>query len=147
MLTQSFIFAQGINEDMERAMWARGVTSWDILRRHRGIAAEAVGEARSRKLLEAVNIAQEALDKQDATWFRQHWPVKESWRLWKGYCQPDQVALVDIETTGRTPGYDKITVIGLSDGKNERAFVADRPMAGDEPLEKYTKPFSRINCS
>lgn len=147
MLSQSFIFAPGINEDHERALWGRGVTSWNILRRHRGEAAEAIGEARSRKLVESVNQAQEALEQEDHGWFRQHWPVRESWRLWKGYCRHDQIALMDIETTGRTPGYDKITVIGLSDGSIERAFVADRPLAGDEPLEAYTdaiKPYKLL---
>ena len=42
-----------------------------------------------------------------------------------------EVALLDIETTGRTPGYDQITVIGLSDGTKERAFVAERPIDDD----------------
>ena len=40
---------------------------------------------------------------------------------------PEQVALVDIETTGLTPGYDQITVIGLADSKGSRAFVAGKP--------------------
>ena len=137
MLTASFIFADGITESMERAMWGRGVVSWDIFKRHRGEAAEAIGEARSQKLLAAIAQAEEALERKDHLWFRQHWPVRESWRLLKGYCEDEEVALVDIETTGRTPGYDQITVIGLSNGDEERAFVADRPLAGDEKLNDY----------
>lgn len=137
MLTSSFIFAQGITEDAERSIWGRGVTTWDLLRKHRGEAAEAIGESRSKKLLEAVNQAQEALDKKDHHWFAQNWPSKESWRLYKGYCEQREIALVDIETTGRTPGYDQITVIGLSNGTNEYAFVADRPLPGDDKLQNY----------
>lgn len=138
MLQASFIFADGITEGMERAIWGRGVISWDILKRHRGEAAEAIGESRSLKLLDAVRRAEEALDAKDHNWFRQHWPQRETWRLVKGYCEDKELALVDIETTGRTPGYDQITVIGLSDGEAvERAFVADRPLAGDEKLNDY----------
>ena len=38
--------------------------------------------------------------------------------------KPAQVALVDIETTGLTPGYDQITVIGLADVAGaSRVFV------------------------
>ena len=137
MLTASFIFANGINESMERAMWARGVTSWELLKKHRAEAAEAIGESRSLKLLESIRQAEVALENKDHNWFRQNWPVRESWRLLKGYCEESEIAFVDIETTGRTPGYDQITVIGLSDGVNERAFVADRPLAGDEKLNDY----------
>ncbi|MDA3961329.1 MAG: ribonuclease H-like domain-containing protein [Planctomycetota bacterium] len=137
MLTASFIFAKGITEEMERAIWGRGVTSWATLRKHSGEAAEAIGETRAAKLVAAVGEAQEALDKGDHAWFKNHWPDQEYWRLWRGLCPQEQIALVDIETTGRTPGYDQITVIGLSDGAKELAFVADRPLPPDELLSKF----------
>lgn len=137
MLENSFIFAPGINEDLEQELWARGVVSWSVLQKHPGEAAAAIGEARSRKLLAAVSEATAARSAADVTWFRKNWPDKELWRLWEGFCAPEERALVDIETTGRTPGYDQITVIGLSDGTRERAFVADRPQEGDEALTDY----------
>ncbi|TVR43497.1 MAG: hypothetical protein EA402_09575 [Planctomycetota bacterium] len=139
MLQRSFIFADGLTTELERSLWARGVTSWEALRKHPGQAADAIGDARMRKLMAAVEQAQAALDKGDHLWFRNHWPEKETWRLWVGYCQPHEVALLDIETTGRTPGFDQITVIGVSDGSTERAFVADRPLPGDESLSRYTE--------
>jgi len=139
MLTRSFIFAKGMSEEFERALWGRGVTSWDVLRQQPGEAAEVLGSARSQRLIEAVNDAQAALAKQDHAWFRANWPERESWRLWKGLCEPDKVALVDIETTGLTPGYDQITVIGLADHASARAFVAGKPQPGDELLAKFTE--------
>lgn len=137
MLTSSFIFADGITEELERALWGRGVTSWDTVRKHPGQAVEALGEARARKLQASLTDAQEALEKGDHLWFRNNWPEKETWRLWRGFCDNSQVALLDIETTGRTPGFDQITVIGISDGTNEYAYVADRPPPGDETLIRY----------
>ncbi|MFW5698277.1 MAG: ribonuclease H-like domain-containing protein [Planctomycetota bacterium] len=137
MLTSSFIFANGVTEEMERAIWGRGVTDWQVLRKHPGEAAEAIGAARAQKLVAAVAEAEQALANADAGWFRRNWPEKESWRLWRGWCQAHEVALVDIETTGRTPGYDQITVIGLSDGTTERAFIAERPLPGDDPLDAF----------
>ena len=144
MLTHSFIFAPGITEEQERNLWSRGVLDWDTLRKYPGEAADAIGEARSKKLINAVNDAEQAWHKGDTQWFKQHWPEQQTWRLWKGYCDAKQQALVDIETTGRTPGFDQITVIGLSDGTNERAFVADRAIQPDEPLGDFIeaiKPF------
>lgn len=137
MLTRSFIFAKGMTEDLERSLWARGVISWDILRSQVGEAAEALGNAKAQKLVESVNEATAALERGDGAWFKANWPERETWRLWEGFCAPDQAALVDIETTGLTPGYDQITVIGLADRNRSRAYVAGRPQPEDETITKF----------
>lgn len=137
MLQRSFFFAKGMSEELERALWGAGVVHWDVLRKHPGAAVDVLGEGRTQRLVAAVNEAAEALARRDHHWFRVHWPERETWRLWRGWCEPHEVALLDIETTGRTPGYDQITVIGLSDGTRERAFVADRPLGDDQPLARF----------
>lgn len=137
MLTSSFIFAKGMTEDIERALWGRGLTSWDLLLRHPGEAHEVMGPTRAIKLVEAVSDAEQARLRQDAGWFRTNWPDRELWRLWSGLCQAHEIALVDIETTGLTPGYDQITVIGLADAASARVFVAGRPLPGDEVLDRF----------
>lgn len=137
MLTSTFLLAQGISEEHERLLWGRGLLTWDLARRYAAEVQDALGPARAQRLLATLAEAQEALTKGNHNWFRQHLDPRENWRLWHDFCAPDAVALLDIETTGRTPGYDRITVIGLSDGQRERAFIADRPQAGDEPLSGY----------
>lgn len=137
MLTRSFIFAKGMTEEVERQLWARGIISWDILRKQVGEAAEVLGNSRAQKLVESVNDAQRARDAHDLAWFRANWPERELWRLLDGFCEPAQIALVDIETTGLTPGYDQITVIGLADTTQARVFVAGRPLPGDESIDKF----------
>lgn len=137
MLSGSFIFAKGMTEELERALWGHGITSWALARTHADEVAGVVGSARAQKLLEAIAQAERAQEAGDAAWFKASWPEKELWRLWDGYADPARIALVDIETTGLTPGYDQITVIGLADAGSARAFVAGRPQAGDEPLERF----------
>jgi uncharacterized protein YprB with RNaseH-like and TPR domain len=137
MLTSSFIFAKGMTEDVERALWGRGLLSWELLRRHPGEAIEVMGQSRALKLVEAVGEAEQALARKDAAWFKAAWPERELWRLWAGLCPQGEIALVDIETTGLTPGYDQITVIGLADAGSARVFVAGRPLPGDELLERF----------
>ena len=137
MLTASFIFAKGLTEDLERALWSKGIISWDILRQFPEEAAAVLGQSRAQKLVEQVAEAQGALARGDMAWFRAAWPERERWRLWQGFALPERIAFVDIETTGLTPGYDQITVIGLADGLRSVAFVAGRPQPGDEPLEKF----------
>jgi uncharacterized protein YprB with RNaseH-like and TPR domain len=137
MLTASFIFAKGLTDELERTLWNRGLLSWDLVRQYPEEAATVLGQSRAAKLVEQLVEAQEALARQDHAWFKAHWPERETWRLWKGYAAEAQIAFVDIETTGLTPGYDQITVIGLADAKQSQAFVAGRPQPGDEPLEKF----------
>ncbi|MBA3938241.1 MAG: hypothetical protein H0X38_12320, partial [Planctomycetes bacterium] len=48
MLTRSFIFAKGMTEELERALWGRGVISWDVLRKQPGEAAEVLGASRGQ---------------------------------------------------------------------------------------------------
>jgi len=137
MLTSSFIFAKGMTEELERTLWGHGLTSWELLRKHPEEANELIGAGRSHRLLEAVNEASQAHLARDLSWFLRSWPERELWRLWAGFCPPEKVALVDIETTGLTPGYDQITVIGLADTGSARAFVAGRPQPGDEALDAF----------
>ena len=137
MLNRSFIFAKGMTEEVERVLWSKGLTTWDLLRKHSGDAAELMGQSRAHKLVDAVVEAQAAYERKDLAWFRTNWPDRELWRLWQGFSDLTRIALVDIETTGLTPGYDQITVIGLAGGKQARVFVAGRPQTGDEVLEKF----------
>ena len=139
MLTASFCAAKGISDDQERALWAHGILDWELARAHPEEVLEVLGAARAGKLSEHLVEAQQALARRDRAWFRAGFAANaEAWRLWKGYAgAPERIALVDIETTGLTPGYDQITVIGLADRSTARAFVAGRPMPGDEPLDRF----------
>ncbi len=137
MLTRSFIFVRGLSEDQERALWGRGILDWALARAHVDEVAAVLGNARAQKLVEQVGEAQAAQERGDHAWFKTNWPEREVWRLWEGYCRSDQAALVDIETTGLTPGFDQITVIGLANAAGARAFVAGRPQAPDEPLDRF----------
>ncbi|MFQ6128242.1 MAG: ribonuclease H-like domain-containing protein [Thermoplasmata archaeon] len=53
--------------------------------------------------------------------FRDRLPRRELWRVYTEF--RDSIAYLDIETTGLSPYDDKITVIGLYDGKDVHTFV------------------------
>ena len=138
MLTSSFIFVKGLNEDQERSLWSHGIIDWATAEAHPDEVAGVLGQSRAGKVREALIEIRAAVAARDAAWFKANWPERETWRLWGGYAQPGQIALVDIETTGLTPGYDQITVIGLADATGtSQVFVAGRPQPGDEALDRF----------
>jgi len=54
VLTASFIFAKGLSDELERALWAKGIVSWDVLRQYPDEAVAILGDSRTRKLVEQV---------------------------------------------------------------------------------------------
>ncbi len=144
MLTSSFSMSKGLSEDQERALWARGILSWELAKAHPDETAAVLGANRSQKLAESIREGERARAAGEGAWFKAAFPTeRDAWRLWQGFCEPEQIALVDIETTGLTPGFDQITVIGLADSTGARVFVAGRPQAGDEPLERFMEVIKR----
>jgi uncharacterized protein len=137
MITSSFCFIRNLTEEQERALWSHGITSWSLARTYVDEVAAVISPGRASRLVEQVAAAQDAVASGDVGWVREHWPVKESWRLWQGWATPEQTACVDIETTGLTAGYDQITVIGMAAGPRTRAFVAGRPQPGDDGLDRF----------
>ena len=119
MLKQTFIHLPGINGNAERKFWSAGVKSWDDFTfrfgRRTGIEWE--------KLNTELSAGQDALKLSDALYFAQRLPLQEHWRALSDF---GKIAYVDIETTGLDRRADKITVIGLYDGKNVRSYVNGR---------------------
>jgi uncharacterized protein YprB with RNaseH-like and TPR domain len=144
MLTASFIVAKGMTEDLERALWARGILDWELAREHAVEVGEILGTLRANKLLETLAQARTARDKGDAAWFHAHWPKEHLWRLWRGWCEPAQCGLLDIETTGLTAGFDQVTVIGLVCGDAKAAYVAGAPQDGHEPLDRFPERLRQL---
>lgn len=137
MLTASFCFAKGLTEELERTLWSRGILDWALARANPDEVAEALGPSRARNFGESLAEAQRAVDARDRAWFRSAFGIHHAWRLWRGWAASARIALLDIETTGLTPGYDQITVIGLADSERQRVFVAGRPPPGDEALDRF----------
>lgn len=136
MLTATFACARGMNEELERRLWQGGILDWGLARAQPDEVAAILGTARAQRLAEWIGEAERALARRDRAWFKTSF-ADASWRLWRGYCPPERIALLDIETTGLTPGFDQVTVIGLVDGARTRAFVAGTPQDGDWPLAQF----------
>jgi uncharacterized protein len=119
MLRHTFQHIPGLGEGRERALWRRGIETWDDLLaspQRSGLPAPLLRDAQA-----IIQLSQEALRQGNIYFFAQLLPVREHWRLYGEFQQ--MTAYLDIETGPMGNGRQGITVIGLFDGREFRTFV------------------------
>jgi uncharacterized protein YprB with RNaseH-like and TPR domain len=124
MLQRTFVHAPGIGRGTEQRLWDAGARTWEDFLELRG-----KGELRGSRIDRIAPLVEEsrvAFFARDARFFGERLPSREQWRLFPDFRHA--AAFVDIETTGLSPGFDQITVVGLFDGERFRAFVRGRDL-------------------
>jgi uncharacterized protein YprB with RNaseH-like and TPR domain len=119
MLCHTFQHIPGLGERRERALWRRGISTWDDLLaapQDSGLPPTLLRDAQA-----IIYLSQEALRQGNIYFFAQLLPVREHWRLYGDF--QDVTAYLDIETGPLGHGRQGITVIGLFDGQEFRSFV------------------------
>jgi len=129
MLRHSFIFIPGIGRHTENRLWQRRILTWNDLRS--GLGAAGLNRRQQAAAREYLSRAEEALARQQAAFFARHLPRREHWRAYAEFRA--RTVFLDLETTGLSPYYDRVTVIGCYDAGGARAFVrgADLEAAAD----------------
>ncbi len=120
MLTQTFIHIPGIGKQTELELWEHGIRSWDDADRFEKRFG-VVGARLQKKLDEYIPLSREAVRRRDAAFFERLSTLGEAWRLFPEFAE--NCVYLDIETTGLSPVFDTVTVVGLYDGHRYRAFV------------------------
>jgi uncharacterized protein YprB with RNaseH-like and TPR domain len=119
MLKHTFIHADGIGPATEKKLWSAGIHTWDhYLVRHRENELPNRKLARLAPLIEA---SLSAIRLRDVGFFGTRLKSSEQWRMYSEFSA--QAAFIDIETTGLSPDFDQITVVGLFAGGRFTAFV------------------------
>jgi uncharacterized protein YprB with RNaseH-like and TPR domain len=134
VLSQTFIHLPGIGPVTERELWANGIRTWDDFIDCDGLPGRA---GRQADLLQAlVRQSRERLRDSDAAYFAATLPNSELWRLYGDFRH--RAAFLDIETTGLSPEYAEITMVGLLDFGSYRAFVHGENLEElREAIEEY----------
>ena len=134
MLSQTFVHLPGIGPVTERELWADGIRTWDDF-----IASDRLPRRAGRQgdmLRGLVRRSRERLRDSDAAYFAAALPHSELWRLYADFRH--RAAFLDIETTGLSPEYADITMVGLLDFDGYRAFVRDENLEDlREAIEEY----------
>jgi len=137
MLQNTFLFLPGIGQKSEQDLWVNDILDWNQLAL--SLNRKFPDKAKQDIFRDYLLNAQEALQKRNASYFAQLLPQSQYWRLYKDF--QDATVFLDIETTGLSPYYDVITVIGTYDGKSTKLFVKDNNL---EEIQDYLKRFEII---
>lgn len=119
MLRHTFIHLPGVGAHRERTLWKQGILDWDRFLKalEDGSLRQGVYESTAplvRQSLAAIKVG-------DAGFFHNCLPSREMWRLYSEFA--DQALFLDIETTGLSPHYDDVTLIGALGGGKLALFV------------------------
>ena len=124
MLTATFVHAQGVGEVSERRLWDAGIVSWE-----QALAAAPaelpLTPAQRALLLPTLERSVEALGEGDFVYFAETLPSRDHWRAAREFA--GRIGFLDIETNGGMKP-DDITVIGVYDGDESRAYVKYRDL-------------------
>lgn len=137
MMRSTFICVPGIGEKTEEHLWNMGISTWEIFRRK----SKIIGLSKNKR--ELINEYLDKIEKEFygnyVSYFARYLPKKEYWRVYKDFI--DKILFLDIETTGLSLYYDKITIIGTFNGKEVKIFIKDSNL---EEFIDYIKDYEII---
>lgn len=120
MLQQTFIHIPGIGRQTELDLWKGGIHNWDDADRFEKRFG-VIGARLQKRLDEYIPASRKAVRLKDAAFFERLSTLGEAWRVFPEFS--DQCVYLDIETTGLSTVFDRITVVGLYDGRKYKVFV------------------------
>jgi hypothetical protein len=139
MIRHSFIFLSGIGERRERRLWESGILSWeDFLERER---INIIPERRKPLLDMEIKEAKLNLELRIPHFFAYRMPRREHWRLYEEFRH--SACFLDIETTGLSPAGGEVTLVGVYDGREYKAFIRGINL-NEEVLERELKKYSLL---
>jgi uncharacterized protein len=121
MLNNTYIHIPGVGKSLEKKIWAQGIRTWEeFLEMEDKIS---IPSARKARISEEIRKSSTHLAAKDCYFFSQCLPSAEHWRAYPLFS--DSVAFFDIETTGLSQRRDKITVVGIYNGREVKSYIKD----------------------
>src|SRR5216684_2965313 len=138
MLQHTFIHIPGIGKQTELDLWRGGIHNWDDADRFEKRFG-VVGARLKQKLDGYITASRDAIRSKNAAFFERLSTLGEAWRIFPEFA--DQCVYLDIETTGLSTVFDRITVVGLYDGRKYKVFVEGENL---EELPEHLSHFSVV---
>ena len=116
MLEHTFIHIQGIGSKTEKALWNRGIHTWETFLNTKSPIISSVRDPFLRSQLET-----SIENRNNIRFFTEKLSVADQWRIYDAF--KHKAVFLDIETDGGSQGMDEITMIGIYDGNNVQTFI------------------------
>ncbi|OEU66910.1 MAG: exonuclease [Desulfovibrio sp. S3730MH75] len=133
MLERTFCHLKGIGNTTEAKIWDSGISSWsDIVKG----ADMPFSDAKISELERGCSESLERLKGRDPRWFADRLPASDQWRMYSHF--QDNIAYIDIETTGTDAHSCDITTIALWNGREVKTYVQGRNLYDfEDEIAKY----------
>lgn len=136
MLEQTFIHIPGIGRRTEHELWDAGIRSWADFDGF-SLRPTAITAGLLRRLETYIPQSVDAVRRKNAEFFTRLSRLGEAWRLFPEFA--DQCVFLDIETTGLSPVFDTVTMVGLFDGRRYEVFIEGQNLQElPDRLKKYS---------
>jgi uncharacterized protein YprB with RNaseH-like and TPR domain len=120
VLKRTFVHIPGIGFKTERYIWQKDICFWEDF--FENFASLGLPERKVERILYYLDSSITHLERKDIRFFDECLPKSEVWRLYSEF--KDKAVFLDIETTGISAFYNKITIIGMYDGERVKSFIA-----------------------
>jgi uncharacterized protein len=118
MIRSTFLHMPSIGKSTEDYLWQKGVLTWDdFLEKHTCLN---LSQTKTSAILSNISLSQEAHESGDHAFFSTRLAQKDHWRAYPDF---RRICYLDIETTGLSPYFSDITLIGLYNGKESQFFI------------------------
>lgn len=132
ILQNTFIHIPGITKDTEIDIWNNDILNWQEF-----LSCSNNLNLRSKdKAIKTIKNSIQAYDNKDFKFFKDLLSPNEHWRLYNE-CK-DKCCFLDIETTGLSRERNRITLIGIYNGKESKIFINGKNLEKfEEEIKKY----------
>lgn len=118
MITNTFLMLDKLQKRTEQRLWQQGISDWQTFLQTQQI--KGISSLKKSHYDRQIMEARKALLSEDASFFANHLPRAEHWRLYDYF--KDECVFLDIETSGLGKNA-YITVIGLYDGYDTKTMI------------------------
>lgn len=109
MIQATFVLLKGIGETTEHRLWQSGIEHWDTFRA--SPALPGISGERKRSYDAELAVATRQLQEGNSRYFACCLKPRDHWRLYEAFRA--RATFLDIETTGGSPDFGEVTVVGL----------------------------------
>ncbi|KXB05951.1 hypothetical protein AKJ52_02780 [candidate division MSBL1 archaeon SCGC-AAA382C18] len=122
MLKNTFLHVPRIGAKRERKLWKHEILTWGLAEKNIG-NLDFLGPETESTLDDYLDFSKEAYKEENTSFFVSLLDRPDWWRLYPEF--EDKVVFLDIETTGLSPYYHKITLVGIynPNWKTPKIFV------------------------